>query len=264
MEKKLTKAELKALEERQEELRRERRQFIEDIESFWRDQSAAERYLKIKGEKLSDEEREELLHQYESLKDLKVKYNDGDEDERIWCLIREMVNGYKSAWKSSDPDKYLTIKLDKDDLLLSDNYSIWDFTQLKMTIRVAKRYGYKNIFFMSNSTQAAPILGQAIAVGGKVVGSTYNVEYERFGIIVNIEEADVEYSLIEDEVVVNDIRKQLEALGDEVKYEMYRRDIRAKILLKYTKTFGLGKVYDTYSKIAGELIEKYTQPKEED
>lgn len=264
MEKKLTKKELKEIEERDNQLRYERRRFIDDVKSFWNDLEAAERYLKIKGEKLTNEEELEILHRYENLKGLKLaqQYNKEDADDYIWSFIRNMVFSEQGNYRGEPVDKYLTIKLGKDDLLVSEDYTIWSFSQMKMTVREAKRFGYKNLFIMSNSTLAMQYIGQLVELGGKVTGTTYNTEYDRFGVIINIEEASIEEKEVED-YIVEDIRKELEYLGDNVKYDMYTRDIKARMLLKYSRSIGLVAVYNVFEKIKIELRDKAVQPKEE-
>ena len=259
MEKKLSKKEREELER---SLRSKRREFIEAVEGFWRDVENAEDYLKTKGEKVSEEERERLFRRYSALNEYKLNYDDDSKDGRMWSIIRFIVHGTKRNYGRGEVDKYLTIKLEEDDLYLND--IIWNIDELRLLFKEAKKYGFKRIFYMNNSSGAMETIGQALELGMVIDGNTYDVEFDRFGLIFNIENVNLEEEELEDEAVREDIRKNYEVLGDQVKYDMYNRDIRRKMVLKYSKTFGLEKVYNTCNNIKNELVEKATQPKEEE
>lgn len=254
MEKKLTKAQLKEMEERQEELRGKRRNFVEAVKGYWKDIEAAESYLKTKGERLEFEEKERLFRRYDALAEYNLEYNDKDSaDYRMWCIIRYIVKGNinYTNYRGEEIDKYFTIKMEKDDLLVDD--IIWNINELKLLIKEARKYGFKNIFYTNNSSGAMEVIGEAISLGGKITNTLYNTADSRFGLIINIEDCILDEK-IEDEKLVEEIKAQFQVLGDRVKYEMYTRDIVSKILIKYNRIYNLVPLYELVEKIRKELI----------
>ena len=243
--KKLTKKELEAIKNEKRNLRSE---FANAINEYWENVAAAEKYLKLKGQKLEDAEREEIFYRNEILKDYKLKYEDKKEDDRMWTTIRILVNNYNNKYgrySTRDAfDKYFTIKLDKDDLVTDE--IIWNLSQLKTLIREAQKYGYERIFYMNNGSGAMEVIGEFLELGAVIEGNVYDVQYSKFGLIININNIILEEDFyIEDPAALADINDELTRLGEQVKYDFATRDIQAKLILKYAKIFGLVKTNNT-------------------
>lgn len=259
--KKLTKKELEAIQKEKENARY---YFIQAIQDYWKDKDAAERYYKTKGEIMPEEEVERLFRRYEVLNNYNIKYNKEDKNYRMWDAIRCMVRDYESKHDYRNPlDKHFTVKADKNDLIVDD--IIWDIDQLQTLISEALKYGYERIFYMNNSSGAMETLGQLVELGGVLEGTVYNVEYDRFGLIFNIKNINLEDAdkLIEDELVIEDMKKELGYLEDRITYNMYSRDVVAKLVLKYSKQFGLVKTYKTVTEIKNNLINIINKEKQD-
>lgn len=258
--KKLTKKQREQLEA---DLRYKRRKFVEAVRGYWKDCEAAKRYLQTKGEKLTDKEEERLFRKYDELKDYKRTYKDDEEVAHVWSIIRTIVDTVESSHRYNDErDKYLTTKLDKDDLLVDD--ILWGVEDTRFLLKEARKYGFKRIFYTDNSTAAMRGLGTLIEFGAKVEGSLYNSNYDRFGLILNIEDVKFDRGLIEDPVVVEDIKKQLRTLEDGVKYEYRRRDIKNNILNTYSRHYGIIKTYETYYSILCEVAKEFDKDDSKD
>lgn len=241
--KKLTKKELEAIKNEKRNLRRE---FAQAINEYWNNVEAAETYLKLKGLKLEDAEREEIFHRNEILKDYKLRYEDNKEDDRMWTAIRTIVNNYNNKHNYSREafDKYFTIKLEEDDLVTDE--IIWNISQLKTLIKEAQKYGYERIFYMNNGSGAMEVVGEFLELGGVIEGSVYNVEHERFGLIININNIILDEEFyIEDLDAFTDISEELDKLGESIKYEYATRDVKSKLILRHSKRFGLVKTTNT-------------------
>ncbi len=193
MEKKLTKAQLKEIEEREEELRGKRRELVIAINNFWEDNSAASRYLSNRGEKLTEEEEEKNLRRYEALNDYKLNYDREDPEYSTWGTLRDIVivEGKKANYDKTE--RYcLSIKILEDDFYMED--SNWNTNEIKLTIKLLRKYGYKRILYGNESTLGVPNLAWFIQYGAKVEGSFYNANSQRNGLILNIEECNIEGS----------------------------------------------------------------------
>ena len=168
----------------------------------------------------------------------------------MWNIISIIVNSYKN----NKLDEYLTIGLDKDDLLVTD--ILWGLADVLLLIREAQKYGHKRIFYMDNSTAAMDSLGQFIELGAKIEKSVLNTRFNKFGVIVNIEKAIYSIGYIEEEKVLDEIENKLKALGDKIKYDHCTEDIKNDILQKYSDTYGILKIWNTYERSKNELLDK--------
>lgn len=224
--------------------------FVTAVENYRKDCLAAKNYLGTKGESVSNEEYDRLFGRYEALKDYQRVYDKDDPDYHMWNIISIIVNSYKN----NKLDEYLTIGLDKNDLLVTD--ILWGLADVLLLIREAQKYGYKRIFYMDNSTAAMDSLGQFIELGAKIEKPVLNTRFNKFGVIVNIEKAIYSIGYIEEEKVLDEIENKLKALGDKIKYDHCTEDIKNNILQKYSDTYGILKIWNTYERSKNELLDK--------
>lgn len=203
MEKKLTKAQLKEMEEKQNELRRLRRDTISSIENFDKDMAATIRYYKINnmtdklayGDKLTVDEKLTLMRRYKELKFLKPyeQYTQEDKDkayDRDWSFVRLMMasDEERNCWGNN---RRLETSLQVDDLWNDD--IIWNTEQLKRYLKLAQRFGYKRIFYTNSSSGALSNITDFINFGAKVIGTCNKKGYnEKAGLILDITEVNLE------------------------------------------------------------------------
>lgn len=179
MAKKVTKKELKAQEDAQNKLRSARKQFISDINEYWDDCSATARYYKSHNmrDKLSfrdfinDDEARELLHNRESLKDLKLNsdYDKNDPQKRIWDFIHDMntTENHEKAFYCDD--KRLSNRLEEDDFWMDDIF--WDENQIDLYIENMKKFGYKRLVYTNTSTAVMRSVTYLTQLGAIIVGT---------------------------------------------------------------------------------------------
>ena len=254
MEKKLTKAQLKEIEEREREVRRTRRDLVNAVESFWADNEAAKRYLENKGEKFTEEEQESNLRRYEALKDYKFTYDKEDPEYNTWSTIRDIVNVERRKSAYSKENYKLSIKVLEDDYYMDD--SNWNPSEIRLTIKLLRKYGYKRVLYGNESTLGVPNLAWFIQYGAKVEGSFYNTDNQRNGIILNIEECNIEGS--EAEKLAEGrrlIKEYIQGLG-----EVHRYTIRYEQGDIFNLVRGLGL---NYIEVADMIEEVYKEVSEE-
>lgn len=224
----MTKAEIKKMEQEQSALRVSRMNFVEAIGHYWRDVDAAEVYLKTKGEKLTLEEKERLFHRYEALNDYKVEYEKGTANSRMWSAIHCIVNSCGD--RAYDISKELNVSLDRDDAFIDE--IIWDTDNLKCILKQLRKFGFKRLFYLDNSTAAMRVISDLVMFGATFEGQVVNVKFDNCGVIVNIENVDLEDKLLTDSDMEY-IEEELKKLGEDIKWSFDSE----KYLIKIYKHF---------------------------
>ena len=179
MAKKLTKKQIKEMENKQEELRKSRSELVESLKGYWRDVDATKRYYQINNMKdklnyyndLADEnERRSLLHRYKCLKDFKVEYDRDSDESHTWTIIRNIVKSYDGyfgyddiIWNDSKFEKPLL----QDDLYFED--ILWGEKDVNLLLKYMKKYGYNRIQYFCSSTGVAEDLYYFTNKGLKIV-----------------------------------------------------------------------------------------------
>lgn len=208
MAKKLTKKELKAIEE---EKRKEhakkitlRRHFIDALHGWWADVDATLRYCKINNVEdklngssynpsLSKEEKKRLFDRYDTLKEL-INY---DED-REWDAVYT-INKTDKAYNEGEDYCILEKPLDGETLFIDD--TIWDQKQFDRTLELAKKLGYTKAVYISSSTSAMENVVRFIKADCKIIGTNAKLSrsfggdklyVDREGIIVEFPEENNE------------------------------------------------------------------------
>lgn len=205
MEKKLTKKELKELEDRQKELRVLRDRTIDALKNYEADINATERYFKINGEtekldlygRLKQDEKAKLLKRYEALNFLKPysEYTKEETDkglDRAWTFARLMYSTkqeYDNEFLDYE-DKILNESIDRDGLL---NYEIiWTKEQVRLYVELAKKFGYTKIYYTNSSSGALANITEFVKLGAKIIGTCSRKGYEDAGLIIDITEINLE------------------------------------------------------------------------
>ena len=203
MEKKLTKAEIKAIEEKQNQKRTLRDRVIRALRDYERDIEATKRYYQINGMTdkimygggLIPEEKEKLLRRYDCLDFLKVyeNYTKEERDEAkdyTWSFVRLM-------WNTEDEDescgdgRRLQAYIERDDLW--NDEIIWSKAQVKLYLQLATKFGYKRILYTNSSSGALANITDFVDFGAKVVGTCGKKGYkEKAGVILDITEVNIE------------------------------------------------------------------------
>ena len=177
MEKKMTKKEIEAMNEKQAELRGGRNEFIHAIKEFWKDVDATIRYYKINEKReyltysadLVDTEKEKLLRRHESLEFVKLHYNDKDApDYRTWDFIRQMIRTYEEMHNYTGEAELLVDREYKQDGFWNNDI-IWTETQTKLYLRMCKKFGYKYLIFTNSSSGALEDITSLVKLGAKIV-----------------------------------------------------------------------------------------------
>ena len=200
MEKKLTKKELKELEEKQNELRIIRRKTLEDYKNYQKDIEATERFYKINPDetkykygKLSKEERIKLLRRYEELGFLKLyedytKEEQNQQQDRGWDFIRLMY--YTKQEQDSWKDHMLNEIIDEDGIWNDD--IIWSKEQIGLYLKLAKKFGYTKLYYTNGSSGALENITNLIDFGAKVIGTCSKKGYNKQGLIFDITQVNIE------------------------------------------------------------------------
>ena len=200
-EKKLTKKELKKIEEEKDRARRAKLQlrlrFISELHSFWADVDATVRYCKINS--LSDKvkyngslveaEKRRLFNRYETLTEL-IDF-DGKRD---WEAVYT-VNSTDSIYHNEDG--YYTYQNPIYEKTLIIDSIIWDQEQFDKTIDLARKLGYTEVLYIDSSTACAENMARFAKIGSQILGTNarmsrlfsdeeYKVDKE--GIILSIPE----------------------------------------------------------------------------
>lgn len=246
---KLTKKQKEQLEN---EIRCERAAFVGSIKDYWKDCEAAERYLKTKGEYLTEDERERLLSKYNNLKQYKASYDKDSNESGMWTAIRIIVSSYKTA--RNEPDRDLSESLSKDDLLIDD--TLWGIDDIRLVIKLGLRYGYRRAFITDNSTMAMSEISKFIELGGKVEKTFYNSSSDRYGLIINIENCKYEQELIQDECIIEKIRHDLVYLGENIKCNFCTDTLKRNIMREYSPTYGVLKTIETFYTILQQVTDE--------
>lgn len=201
MEKKLTKKELKELEDRQNELRILRDRTVCALKNYEADINATERYFKINGEtekldlygRLKQDEKAKLLKRYEELNFLKPysEYTKEEQDkglDRAWTFARLM---YRTRQEYDYKDKILNESIDRDGLL--NDEIIWTKEQVRLYVELAKKFGYTKIYYTNSSSGALANITDFVKLGAKIIGTCSKKGYnEEAGLIIDITEIDLE------------------------------------------------------------------------
>lgn len=202
-EKKLTKRELKKIEEEKERVRRAklqlRRRFISELHSFWADVEATARYCKINNisdkvkynGSLVDEEKKKLFDRYETLSEL-INY-DGKRD---WEVLHT-INSTDSIYNHEDDRNHYTYQNPINEKTLIVDDIIWDQEQFDKMIELARKLGYTEVLYIDSSTACAENMARFAKIGSQILGTNarmsrwfsdekYKVDKE--GIVLSIPE----------------------------------------------------------------------------
>ena len=151
--------ELEAKIEAENKIRYERRDFLRAIDNYYEDIRATARYYKINemNDKLGysggliDEEAEKIFNRFNEFKDvLKFKYDKDDPERRNWDIIHWMRNSNRDDMLDDRQNERFSVDFLEDDLYIND--IIWDEDEVDNLLKLMKRFGYKRIFFLSNSS----------------------------------------------------------------------------------------------------------------
>ena len=198
--KKLTKTEMKEIEQAKREREIKRHRLVEAVKSFWRDCEAMERVAKINGEHYDKEaSSDKALERYEELKFLfdekKTEYkNDVDKWGKqqhtrywkMWSWIRILNKSTEESKKSKNiksdynfkTSSYDTTELDvlpKNAIWCDD--IIWDTFELKLYLELCKEYGIDTIYYTNSSTGALGNISDLTRFGAVIIGTTNISEY---------------------------------------------------------------------------------------
>lgn len=180
---KLTKKQLKEMEELQQAQRRLKREMVQSIESYWKDIAAMERVAKLTGNKdillngdLIKEEKEKLFANYTVLQGL---------TKAQLVLLRTMVNNDKERSAFLREDKYSQMKELLPDTAVWMRDLVWSEEELLEQIDLLKRMGMNKIYFTDKSTAALQELVWFTRAGAKVEGITNISEYNE-GLIIKL------------------------------------------------------------------------------
>ena len=175
--KKLTKKELKLLEEEKRIKYSNRRNMINDLENFWKDVDAVTRVAIINeeteklqyGNTLKNEEREKLLNRYERINNL---------SKNQMSVLRTLINNEYDERKEIAKEH-----LSKESIWISDIF--WKEEDLKETVEFLKELGINKIYYTNHSTNALEVIIWLTKLEAKIIGTTNISEYNE-GLIIEL------------------------------------------------------------------------------
>lgn len=175
MTKKLTKKELAALEEIKRQKRSDRELLVSSVRGYWEDVKATVRYYnlhnmtdKVYRDDLREEsEKQQLLENYEILKDNNYKVSYEKEEFNPWSTIRWIVKNERKSYLYDDYK--LEYPLFKDAFYIDDFW--WTTKDIEGSVKMLLQYGYTTIHLFDNSTAVMRNLVDLINLGCKVVGT---------------------------------------------------------------------------------------------
>lgn len=207
MSKKLTKKQIREIEEKEKTILTERRLFVESIRSYWEDVNATTRYYKINkmkdklnyyGNINDNEELQNLINRYDILKDLGIKstYDDEDPEYHTWSIIRFITNteDHKKGFNKViyNGAKFET-EIERDDIYVED--ILWGEKDVDLLIKYMKKFGYKRIQYFCHSSGVNEDLYYFVSKGCKITGTNavlrkpwHDEEYkvDKTGLIIEI------------------------------------------------------------------------------
>lgn len=200
MEKKLTKKELKDLEEKQNELRIIRRKTLEAYQNYQKDIEATTRFYKINPDEtkmkygnLNLEEKLKLLRRYEELNFLKPYEEYTKEEQKVfqdrgWEFLRLMywTQQEKENWK----DHRLNETIDEDGIW--NDEIIWSKEHLELYLKLAKKFGYTKLYYTNGSSGALANITDLVDFGAKVIGTCSKKDYDKQGLIFDLTQINIE------------------------------------------------------------------------
>ncbi|MGM9543514.1 MAG: hypothetical protein ACI3T9_00875 [Romboutsia timonensis] len=176
--KRLTKKELEAIQELEQERKRLRREMMEALENYWQDVAAMERVAKLNGKSgIQKETKDKLFSNYEVIKDLtKNQIN----------ILRELIfneRDRKEYYKGYGRMKEI---LPQDAIWLSDSITFNITTEgLLEQFKLLKRIGIKKIYYTNTSTTALDDMVWLFKIGAKIIGIT-NISDSNEGLIIEL------------------------------------------------------------------------------
>ena len=184
--KKMTKKELKAIEEANRKAYNAkitlRRNFLDELHSYWKDVEATSRYYQINQIKdkvkwngsLNESEKKKLFERYETLKEV-AKY-DGKRDWEAIHTINSTDNVYHGDYDRFGTKYQTPIK--ENTLIIDD--IIWDQEQFDKTIELARKFGYTEVLYIDSSTACAENMARFAKIGSQILGT--NAKMSNWGL----------------------------------------------------------------------------------
>ena len=202
MAKKLTKKELKAIEEAKRKAQSDklslRRRFLDELHSYWKDVEATARYYQINQIKdkvkwngsLDNSEKKKLFDRYETLTEL-ISF-DGKRD---WDAVYT-INSTNSTYQHDDDRNYSKYQdpIQNTTLIIDD--IIWDQEQFDKTIELARKFGYTEVLYIDSSTACAENMARFAKIGSQILGT--NAKLSRWGL-----SRDEEYRVDKEGIVLS-------------------------------------------------------------
>lgn len=186
----------KELEALQNELRCKRRALVQALEDYEKDCNAMIRVAKMDSElyqqkctyggSLKDEVKMQIKERYSDLDFLKVSYDKNDPESRMMDALRIIYRSEdeKSVWRTDKRGKETLPR----DAVWNDDI-IWDMTQMKLYLKMFKKYGYTEFYYTNASTGALENIAHLISLGATIKGTTRISEY-REGLIFDLTNVD--------------------------------------------------------------------------
>lgn len=176
--KRLTKKELEAIQELEQERKRLRREMMDALENYWKDISAMERVARLNGkESIKEETKEKLFNNYEVIKDLtKSQIN----------ILRELIFNERDRLEYYKGYGRMKEILPQDSIWLSDSITFDITTEgLLEQFELLKRIGIKKIYYTNTSTTALDDMVWLFKIGAKIIGIT-NISDSNEGLIIEL------------------------------------------------------------------------------
>lgn len=175
---KLTKKELKEMEELQKERIRLKRRMVDELENYYKDVAAMERIAKLNGKQgITEETKDKLFSNYETIKDLTKEQID-----IIMTLIyneRDKEEYYKGYGKMKE-------LLPQDGIWLNDSITFNITSEgLLDQLELLRRIGIRKIYYTNSSTTGLDDMVWLYNIGGRIIGITKIDQYNT-GLIIEI------------------------------------------------------------------------------
>ena len=193
---KLTKKQIKELEEIKNEKRRNRRKLIESVKNYKLDCKALARVSQMNNENktdsygdLKEEESEKVLATYENLTWL-IGIN--WRENKSWSVVRTIVESenIRDSFYSQNSEYRQAKEYLKDDSVWIDDI-IWSHEEMTLFVKILKEYGIDYIYYTDSSTACLENITSLHILGAKIIDTT-NIKEEGKGLVFDISNATTE------------------------------------------------------------------------